>query len=685
MAQQKTTRPLRPSPCAPKAVSGLRQYVRVLGFVWLLLVVFRVAFWPIAADDMPEPLGHEAWRAFWIGVRFDARIAALMTLPIALLASIPHTARRLHAAARPLTALYGLLFLFLICLYCLDFGFYDYLRTRLNSTVFELLQDFQVAVDMVWQSYPVPGILLGIFGLTGLCAFIFHRLIRRPIAPHPSGRRRALGFALGFLVFALAVYGRVGSLYPLRWSNAFFSTHEGVICLGLNPIQLLYDTTGVAPEACSPEQMRAVYSEIADLLKVDKPDPATLTFRRDVPATGVGRPPNIVIVIMESLAYPKTSFAPGAGNPTPHLKALAGESLLFRRFFANTRTTARAVFTTMTGVPDISESGTASRNPLAVEQRVPADTFVEYDKYYMIGGSTNWANIRGVLGRNVRGLCILEEGDWQTRAVDVWGIDDHSLFQEAHRILAARDPEKPFLAVIQTAGFHKPYTVPDTPGFSREPLSEADMRNYGYESQEEYDSMRFSDFAVGRFIETAKTSPYYADTIFFIFGDHGLNDPSENMPKGYEEAELAPWHVPLIIHTAPSLNKVRPGESDMPCSQVDVFPTAAGLAGIAYTNWTLGRDIFDPRFDDGRVVLVAGKTGTPVRLVSGDYCWYEDFVGHRRLYRIDGSDEDFTERMPELAATMARQADALLTAARWMLYNNKPRPEEHPKAAHLGP
>ena len=30
-------------------------------------------------------------------------------------------------------------------------------------------------------------------------------------------------------------------------------------------------------------------------------------------------------------------------------------------------------------------------------------------------------------------------------------------------------------------------------------------------------------------------------------------------------------------------------------------------------------------------------------------------------------------------------ADALLTAARWILYNNKPRPEEHPKAAHLGP
>ena len=76
---------------------------------------------------------------------------------------------------------------------------------------------------------------------------------------------------------------------------------------------------------------------------------------------------------MESMTWPRTSFSPNlTGIPedtTPNLMALSKDSLYYPLFFAPTRTTARAIFTTMTGIPDVNRSGgTSSRNQALVDQ-----------------------------------------------------------------------------------------------------------------------------------------------------------------------------------------------------------------------------------------------------------------------------------------------------------------------------
>lgn len=661
-------------------VSALLQYFRLLGLALLVMVLFRLAFWVLAASDMPAPLGRDAFKAFYIGFRFDARIAALFTLPLGILLSVRPLAQRLHSWARPLTALYTLLFFGLISAYAFDFGFYLYLKSRISSLAFELLADTREAVEMVWQSYPVLTIVLAILAGTALCGYCFWRIINRPVQVRPGKLSRALGFLCGFVVFALAVYGQLNSsLFPLRWSYAYFTTNDAIIALALNPVQNMYDTLGAdGGGSYDLEKVRQAYPDMVRFLGVDKPDPEQLYYGRTVPAdpsrwiNGV-RPPNVVIIIMESLSYTKTSFAPGQSNPTPRLKELAEESLLFHRFFANTRTTARAVFTTMTGIPDLGESSTSSRNPYTVDQRVLADQFDGYGKYYLIGGNTSWANIRAVLAQNIRGLHILEEGDWKTPRADVWGVSDYDLFVEAHDLFNSMDPDIPFLAVIQTASYHAPYTVPaDTPGFAHETLDKDQMANYGFESEREYNSMRYADHSLGHFMDLARKSPYYDNTIFLIFGDHGLNDKGGNRTPGYIEARLEPWHTPLIIHASPALNLVEPGVSFMPASQVDIFPTAAGLAGIGHTNWTMGRNLFDSRFDDSRVAFIGGKRmDTPIRLVEGDYSYFDDNHGKEQLFRIDqGPGEDLAKAEPERFERLRRLARSIDETARYMLFNN---------------
>ena len=214
--------------------------------------------------------------------------------------------------------------------------------------------------------------------------------------------------------------------------------------------------------------------------------------------------------------------------------------------------------------------------------------------------------------------------------------------------------------------------MPATPGFEITPISQEDLDNYGFESQKEYNSMRYADFSVGEFIRWAKAGPYYRNTVFFIFGDHGLNDTVHNMPGGYIAARLAPWHVPLIIHAAPELKLITPGESLRPASQVDVFPTAAGLAGIDYRNWTLGRDLFDARYDDTREVYIGGKNTEPIHLVQGDYCYLDNRAGERRLFRITDSEAvNLAEQHPDLFTQLQRRAEDIEATIRYMLFNNR--------------
>ena len=66
------------------------------------------------------------------------------------------------------------------------------------------------------------------------------------------------------------------------------------------------------------------------------------------------------------------------------------------------------------------------------------------------------------------------------------------------------------MAVIQTAGFHRPYTIPeDNAGFQIKQPSEAILKNYGFTGADEYNSLRFSDHSLGEFFKIARQQPWF--------------------------------------------------------------------------------------------------------------------------------------------------------------------------------
>ncbi|WP_027187926.1 LTA synthase family protein [Desulfovibrio cuneatus] len=653
-----------------KHYSPLVVYLACLSYTLLVFFLFRMVFAVMAANNLAGASAAEFWQALYLGFRFDARLAALVTLPLGVALAVPALARRV--TFRLVCLVYALPLFFLVVLYAVDMGFYAYLGGRLDITIWDLLKDLTVSMSMVWQSYPVVWIILGEFACAAAITWGLARLAALPLAHSARWQVGALRFVVGLLVLFVAVYGQITpNMFPLRWSNAYFSQNQHIVALALNPVHNLYDTfIQASGRNYDLEKVREAYPRMAAYLGVDAPNQETLSFSRTTPGRGE-RPLNVVIIFMESLAYPKTSFAPGGANTTPFIAALAKESVLFHNYYANARTTARAVFSAVTGIPDVSEKSTASRNPLAANQFLLMNEFVGYDKYYMLGGSANWANIRAVFQRNVCSLQVLEEYSWKAPNVDVWGISDFALLIEAHATLAARDQSTPFVAVIQTAGFHRPYTIPPTPGFVLQELPKEQLDLYGFEDQREYNSLRFSDFALGEFMRLARQSPYYENTVFFIFGDHGITDNGRNMPAGYSAAYLAPWHVPLLVHASPALGLLTPGNRHDAASHVDIFATAASLAGIGFENRTLGRNLFDKRFDADRMAFIGGKSNVPLRVVQGQYGYFKSSGGDEHLYRLDDTTgKDLAVAMPELLAVLRQRAEDYVQTARYMLYNN---------------
>jgi hypothetical protein len=224
-----------------------------------------------------------------------------------------------------------------------------------------------------------------------------------------------------FFVVLFGLYGKI-SWYPLRWSDAFFSTHVFSGQLATNPILYFFNTLKNKDEAFDLPAAKESYPLMAEYLGIDNPNPDKLDYVRTYEFdTSPGRKePNVVVVILESFASYKSGLGNNPLDPTPNLDRLAAEGHFYRNFYVTQTGTARSVWTFITGIPDIELNKTSSRNPLIVDQHTIINAFKNHEKFYFLGGSASWANIRGLLSANIPNLQIYEEGSYESPRVDVW-------------------------------------------------------------------------------------------------------------------------------------------------------------------------------------------------------------------------------------------------------------------------
>jgi phosphoglycerol transferase MdoB-like AlkP superfamily enzyme len=649
-----------------------------LALFLLLRLAFAAAFYP-SSDPLTPWQFAEALR---IGSKFDLRLAIFIVLPLLLLGSIPQLNPLRHRLAARLWSLYFALMTTLVAIfYSIDFGYFAYLNTRLDSFALTFVENPDTSLLMVWQSYPVIAIVLALLAAVALVTWLMHQLIAIVARQTETPLRWPLRLGRGALLGLLLLLGIYGSLtwYPLRWSDAFFSSHRFVSALALNPVLYFYDTWRIRAPGSDSATLRNYYPAVAAWLRADPIDSDMLNLSRPLqPQTKPAEAWNVVIVILESFAGYKSSMSNNPLDPTPNIAELTANSHYFPNFFVPHTGTARSVFAFVTGIPDVQIGDTSSRNPMIVNQHTLLNAFRDHQKFYFLGGSASWRNIRALFANNVAGIEIYEEGRYSSPRIDVWGISDLALFQEANQIL--KNQKQPFVAVIQTSGNHRPYTLPtDNGGFVVQQVDESTIRQHGFESAAEYNSFRFMDHAVGEFMRLAREAGYYHNTLFAFFGDHGINGYAGNhMPPAESQLDLGSWRVPLILH-APALLPARIDERL--ATELDLLPSLASLTGQPMTVTTLGRDLFDPRYDGDRYAFTFQYGATPILGLLSQEGWYvtqHADGSHRSLHQISSPTprDNLWQAHGAKGEEMSHLLSGIYTAARYLLENNPPRPSE---------
>lgn len=612
--------------------------------------------------------------AFLLGLRYDLRMASVLGLGLIFLTAVPFfSAMKNKRNALFWSCINSIVFMFFLVVYGCDFYHYDYLHQRLNASVLNFLADATISGTMIWETYPVLSvgflfILLLYLFFKSHQRFTLHFQQQHKTALSP--KRRGTVYLLAVLLLSGFVFGKMDQ-YPLRWSDAFLFSDDFKANTALNPFQSFFSTLQFKDSQYDLAKVKDGYKLMSNYLGVEKPDENKLNFERSIRYTAnSGSKPNIVLVICESFSASKSSMFGNKLDPTPYFNGLCENGVFFERCFTPAFGTARGVWATLTGIPDVQQPKTASRNPFAVDQHIIMNEFEGYDKFYFLGGSTTWANIRGVLKNNINGLQIIEQDHFKADRADVWGISDKNLFLESNKILSKNN--KPFFAIIQTADNHRPYTIPeeDLKQFKKATYPKDTLQKYGFDNNEQLNAFRYSDFNFSQFIEAAKKEAYFNNTIFVFVGDHGLRGSAGEMfPKSFTQKGIMAQHVPLLFY---SPNLLKPDKIRKVCSQLDIMPSVASLAKVSHTNCALGVNLFDTAKHD-RYAFIADPEWSTVGLVSDSF--YSVFDSKTKQHDFVSVVNDMpvlaNPKSDSIRKKMEVLADAWFETAKYLLLNNK--------------
>jgi phosphoglycerol transferase MdoB-like AlkP superfamily enzyme len=363
----------------------------------------------------------------------------------------------------------------------------------------------------------------------------------------------------------------------------------------------------------------------------------------------------------------KSSMSGNPLNTTPFFNSLTEKGIFFERCFSPHFSTARGLFAIVTGIPDAQLFKFSTRNPLAIEQHTIINNFEGYDKHYFLGGNPEFNNFEGLL-KNIENLQMHTEESFQLPKINVWGISDKDLFLQANDVF--KKESKPFFAIVQTSDNHRPYMIPeDDTDFEKVTVSDEQLQKYGFESLNEYNTFRYSDYCFKTFIRAAEKEEYFHNTIFVFVGDHGVAGNAEAMyPPAWTDQRLTDEHVPLLFY-APYI--LTPQKRTEVVSQIDILPTIAGMVQQPYVNTTLGRDILDPAKKNNFAFITntAGRIG----IVTDDFYFTKDLnFPDGQLVPVKENTPTYTKTQKDsVQQKLSEFTTAFFETARYMLMNNK--------------
>lgn len=530
------------------------------------------------------------------GVRVDVIQLSLLALPLLLIAPLLAN-RRLWTFWRRLNMVWVTLTIAILGLLELASpAFINEYDSRPNRLFVEYLKYPQEVVGMLWNGFRLH--LVGGLLVTGLLGFGTWRLMRgwRVHEAPWTARRLWLTWPVLLLVCALAIRSSLQHR-PANPATFALTADPMVNTLILNSAwSVTYAIYGMQHEANSSEiygklepaaildEFRAAREQLGDSrpLLGDPEIPTLIDHRATVRRA---KPLNLVIILEESLG---ATFVESLGGlpVTPELEKLKKQGWWFEQLYATGTRSIRGIEAVTTGFLPTPAQAVVK---LSLAQRNFANLASilgkhGYESEFIYGGEAHFDNMRGFFTGNGFNR-VTDEKDYKNPIMMAsWGVSDEDLFNKTHERLSAKHAEgKSSFTLVFTSTNHSPFEFPD-----------GRIELYEQPKATDNNAVKYTDYALGRFIEQAKASAYWQDTLFVVVADHDIRVRGDSM------VPVERFHIPGLILGA----DLQPKRIKTVASQIDLPPTLLSLLGIDAKHPMPGRDLTrEPDDAPGRAMM----------------------------------------------------------------------------------
>ncbi len=332
--------------------------------------------------------------------------------------------------------------------------------------------------------------------------------------------------------------------------------------------------------------------------------------------------PNIVIIAMESFTSGFIEPLGGLPGITPRFNALIRDGVLFDRFYSSGDRTDKGIVAILNGYP--SQPLTSIIKEPKRTKSLPYLNKAFKDRGYLTeftyGYNINYANFNSYL--------IHADFDHVTHSADFpqelntskWGVHDEFVFDKFFE--ECQEASSPFFKVMMTQSSHEPFDVPmETVINGNDEISQ--FLNAAY----------YADKHLGIFIDKAKQSPWWKNTIIVITADHGHlypNNPGVSNPDRFK--------IPMLW-LGGALN-VRDTVIHTVGSQTDIPNTILGQFGMDSRDFKFGQNILGTPYNPFAVYVYNNGFG----MIKPDRLFVYDNVSGSIIQRVgDIKDDDLSE------------------------------------------
>jgi phosphoglycerol transferase MdoB-like AlkP superfamily enzyme len=448
--------------------------------------------------------------------------------------------------------------------------------TRPNRLYIEYLNSPHEVSAMLWHGY--KGVLffgLVVLGLLGWWGFRWLRT--QPVDARMKLVWRPVVTAVAFAVLLLAGRGTLEHR-PLNASMVAFSDDSMVNTLPLNS---LYNVANAIRGMSNERSAAAVYGKmpepemqhiVREAAGFTGPmlDPKYPSMHRQQASAKPAKPLNLVIIMEESLGAQYIGTL-GGQKLSPQFDALAQEGWLLARTYATGTRSVRGLEAINTGfLPTPAEA--VLKLPRSQHGFFTLAGLLGefgYHSRFIYGGEAHFDNMKSFfLGNGFNEVIDQPKFEVPPTFVGSWGASDEDMFNELHHRLMQDGDRRQFTLAFSVSN-HTPWEYPA--GRIQASMPAASVQN----------TVRYADWAIGRFFARAKLSPYWDHTVFLIVADH------DSRVFGASLVPVKHFHIPALI-----LGAGVPAQRDEHIvSQIDLAPTLLSLIGISSAHPMLGADL----------------------------------------------------------------------------------------------